>query len=279
MQQCLNVSIAVTRSTESDDLFAEALVSLANQTGLNAEIIVLDQLPSQLMMELCEQLSTSRIGFNYEAIPTGGLSFSRNHAVLRSSHPILLFLDTDAVVHSEWAVALAEGLEYHQAGVVGSRILPRWHRTPLFLTRSCWIREQYSLLDWGSATIPVAKIIGAGFGIHKDRLGSEAYFDEKLGRRDNRLLGGEEIDLCRRAARRGVPVFYVGTAIVEHQILPERIRYAWILKRIYYAGVNRMLAAGGIQPTHRLSVWDYVLLPLVMPFYLLGVLTAWRFRS
>lgn len=278
-QQHPPVSITLTRGIESDDLASQALRSLSTQTSQMAEVLFLDQHYSQPLMELCRHWDTPKLRFRYEVIPARGLSFARNQAILRSSHDILLFLDTDALVDSGWAAALADGLEHYQAGVVGSRILPRWHRPPLFLTRSAWIREQYSLLDWGQGTFPVTKIIGAGFGIHKGRLGDDAYFDESLGRRDRRLLGGEEIDLCRRAALKGIPVYYIGTAVVEHQILPERIRYSWILRRIYYAGINRARAGGGFHPTHRLSFWDYVLLPAVIPIYLLGILMSWRARS
>ena len=273
------MSISLTRCLEPDALVAGALRSLAGQKRVSAEVLIFDQRPSPDLARLAQRLSNHRISFRYQAIPARGLSFARNQAIAGSKTDILAFIDPDGVARPDWAVSLKGIFDHQDAGIVGGRILPRWYRPPLVITRSRWVWEQYSLFDLGDQSCPADKVIGTGFALDKSRLGAEARFDESLGRRDSRLLGGEEIDLCRRAANIGVATWYCGAAVVEHQIPPERIRYPWILKRIYYTGYNRGVSGGPAQATHALGAWDYVIVPLLLPVYLAGRITARRERS
>ena len=93
------------------------------------------------------------------------------------------------------------------------------------------------------------KLWGAGYGIHRGRLGSNAYFEEGIGRQPGLLLGGEDTDLCVRAVGMGLESLYNPSAVVEHQVLPERISYRWLMRRFYYSGVERAMKADSLQPS------------------------------
>jgi hypothetical protein len=186
----------------------------------------------------------------------------------------ILFLDADAVASPDWARALHAALARDAVGLVGARILPTWHRQPLLIAASAVVRDQYSIFDLGPALRPFHRVVGAGFGLHRGRLGDEAHFDERLGRRPGSLLGGEESDLARRTLARGLRVLYEGHAVVQHQILPERISYRWILRRMFYAGLSRALLSGAPSPSRALSLTDYLAFPLVLPFYGAGYLAG-----
>jgi hypothetical protein len=86
------------------------------------------------------------------------------------------------------------------------------------------------------------------------------------------LLGGEESDLARRARARGLDVVYEGRAVVHHQILPERISYRWIFRRLFYAGLSRALLTGAPSPSQPMTRNDYLALPFVLPWYAAGYL-------
>lgn len=279
MSKLYDVSIALTRYKESDDIVEDALRSLSLQEDITAEVLVLDQKKSVSLRGFANSLNTDTIDFKYDSIPTVSLSYARNLAVERAISDIVLFIDADAVAHPRWAVELAEVFSKPSSGIVGGKILPRWHKRPLLAAKAHWVWEQYSLLDLGNGVITTHKVVGANFAIHRGRLAGEAYFDERLGRRDGILLGGEETDLCRRAAKAGWQTCYNGRAIVEHQVLPERIRYKWLLKRVYYAGYSRAVTGGEAQPTHALGGWDYAILPLLAPFYIVGKYLGKRDRS
>jgi hypothetical protein len=63
---------------------------------------------------------------------------------------------------------------------------------------------------------------------------------------------------------------YNGRSVIEHQILPARIGYPWLLRRLFYCGVNRYLVGGAPGSTHFMGLWDCLFAPLVVPVYLAG---------
>jgi GT2 family glycosyltransferase len=274
----LQATIALTRYQEPNWLLWETLDAVAAQQGLTGEVLVLDQAGDEATAARVASIARPGWSFQWYPIAARSLSYARNRAIEMSRFPLVLFLDSDALADPRWASELAATLAKAGVGVAGGRIMPKWHRRPLFITKSRFAREQYSLLDYGPGEAAVAKVVGAGFGIHRERLGQDARFDERLGRRAGLLLGGEETDLCARAARAGVGVRYNGRAVVYHQVLPERIRYSWLLKRIFYAGVSRALRGGAPSSTHRLTLWDLVFMPVILPVYIVGYLRgrAWH---
>ena len=98
-----------------------------------------------------------------------------------------------------------------------------------------------------------------------------------LGRSGGKLFGGEDTDLCARVRAAGGKVVYNGRAVVDHQILPERITYRWLMRRMFYAGYGRGIRGGPPSPSHEMTVMDWLVLPIILPAYLIG-LAASRFR-
>jgi len=268
----LSATITFTRYNEPNWLVWETLASLAEQQGVTCEILFLDQQNDPATRAHIASLSTSKLDFHYETIPAKCLSYARNYAIAQAQHDTILYIDSDAIAAPGWACKLAEALDEPGVGVAGGRIIPKWHARPLLIARARFILDQYSMLDLGSDQKAVTRIVGANFGLRRDRLGAEAWFDESLGRRDGILFGGEDSDLCRRARQIDLSVVYDGRATVQHQILRERIRYRWIFKRLYYAGYGRAVQGGVPAPSQKMGLWDYIALPVVIPFYGLGYL-------
>lgn len=262
------VTVAVTRLNEPDDMLAETLAALAAQDGAAGEILLVEQKPDSTLAE--GEITNERWRLRILRKPMPGLSAARNLALAEAEHDHVLFCDADAVAHPGWSSALSTGLAEPDVAVVGSRILPRWLGRPPILAKSRVVRDQFSLYDLGTDTFEVPRVVGAGFGVHRARHKEQMYFDEALGRRDGRLFGGEESDLCRRVASAGGRVVYVGTACVDHVIQPERHSASWIMKRLYYAGVGRSQVGGAPAPSRSPGFWDWVLLPAILPPYALG---------
>lgn len=264
------ITVSVTRYDEPNWLLWQALESLSRQERVEAEVLVLDQIFDNETQHLTTRLSNPNIQFKYINIPKKSLSFARNYTLRNASHDMILFIDCDAIAEVNWAFHLSESLSEKGVAIVAGRILPQWHKKPLLISKSRVVREQYSLLDLGESEIEAYKVVGAGFGLNRKLLGVEAYFDENLGRQKGMLLGGEETDLCERALRSGLSIRYNPYAVVHHQVLPERISYRWILKRIYCAGVSRALRGGRPSPTHAVGLWDFLVGPIILPWYVTG---------
>jgi GT2 family glycosyltransferase len=267
-----HVTITLTRYAEPDWLVMETLESLTRQEGVSGEVLFLDQNhESEIDFD---RLENANLEFKRICIPAKSLSYARNYAIEHAENDLILYIDSDAIAEPDWAKFMAEALGRRGVAIVGGRILLKWHKTPLWITRARVVHEQYSSLDLGRETREFPKVVGASFGINRALLGNDAYFNEELGRRPGLLLGGEETDLCTRARKRSLGVLYQGKALVHHQVLPERIKYSWIFRRMYYAGKGRASAGGMPSATHEMCIWDYLVLPIVIPFYAAGYLAA-----
>ena len=268
----MQVTLTLTRLHEPDALLQDVLAHLSRQTGVTGEILLIEQKEDSSIDP--EALSNADWTCRTVKKRLPGLSAARNLSIEESRHDHILFCDADALAHPGWAAAMHRALLDPKVAVVGSRILPRWNGTPPLLARANVVRDQYSLYDLGEETLEVARVVGAGFGLDRTKFPEEMRFDENLGRRDGRLFGGEESDLCQRVSAAGGKILYVGDAVVEHVIQPERLRTSWILKRLYYAGYGRGDAGGQPNPSRRPNAADWLSLPLVLPPYALGWLAA-----
>tara|TARA_B100000700_G_scaffold149695_1_gene166417 strand:- start:2460 stop:3308 length:849 start_codon:yes stop_codon:yes gene_type:complete len=271
------VTITLTRYAEPNWLFLETLASLSQQANISARVLVLDQQDNEEVRAFCVNNSSSAIVLDYHVIPAKSLSFARNEAIRMCQTALLFYIDTDAVADPNWARELFVAMTQNKAAIAGGKIIPKWHKKPGLLQRSRFVLDQYSMLNLGDETINVKKVIGANFAINKEVLGELAHFDEELGRQNGKLLGGEETQLCADAREKGLTVIYVGKAAVYHQVMPERVTFKWIAKRIYYGGYSRALRGGKPEPSNGgggLAGWDYFALIFLLPFYVFGFFRA-----
>lgn len=258
------LSVAITRHGESDDLLVQALTSLAAQKDVKARILVLDQQISTEIKKFCSR-TYGKVSFEYDNIDSCGIAQARNEAIKRCKGGIILFTEPDATAHPDWAAKLGETLN-GGATVAGGRILPRWARRPPIITRSALVQDLYSLLDLGEGIRLNNKVIGCNFGINLSKLNMVSpIFHRAYGRHPGTLMGGEEIELCRRVLCQGGEVIYDGRAIVDHHIGHERCSYRWLLRRIYAAGCSRALLGGMPNPTNRVKKDRYT--AIALPFY------------
>ncbi|HHH47078.1 MAG TPA: glycosyltransferase [Thiotrichales bacterium] len=264
------VTITLTRYNEPDWLVLQTLESLAEQAKVRGEVLFLDQSETSSIDIDCLNSRNETLTFRHLIIPARSLSYARNEAIRLAGHDIILYIDSDAIADPLWAHHLASALQQSGAAIAGGKIILKWHKKPIWLAKARVVREQYSCLDLGDRLVESDKVVGASFGIHRGILSDEAYFDERLGRRNGKLISGEETDLCDRARDNGHRIVYEGRSIVQHQVLPERITYSWVMRRMFHAGVNRAVRGGNPSPTHPPNLWDYAVLPVILPSYAAG---------
>lgn len=267
-----SITITLTRYAEPNWLLAQTLESLALQKNVIARVLMLDQQNNEETAALCQQLTNENITFHYQTIPAKSLSYARNEAINACETDVLLYIDTDAIAAPNWAEELTQALLLDDTAIAGGKIIPKWHKKPSFIQKSQVVLDQYSMLDLGDNTLEVKRVVGANFGLNIARLGALATFDEALGRREGKLYSGEESKLCHDAINNGLKIYYQGSAVVQHQVLPERIKFSWIATRMYYQGMASAKRGGAPNPSNKgkYTVWDFLALGTLVPFYLLG---------
>jgi cellulose synthase/poly-beta-1,6-N-acetylglucosamine synthase-like glycosyltransferase len=274
----MHVSVVVTRYNEPDELLARVLQGLAHQEfdGRTCEVRLYDQQGSDTLRRLCATLSSSSSEFCYcEAAPLP-LSVTRNRGIRESASDLVLLLDADAIPAPNWIAEMRAALDTPATGIVGSRVVPLWESREFLFARAARLRAYYSIFDHGPQLRETAWVIGASFGLHRERVPGPQFL-ECLGRTPGSLRSGEDIELCLRARRAGLRVLYVGTTAVEHAIAPARASLRWMAPRIVAAGRQRASLGpvpGGLKtPANR---YDLLFAPLIVPLYLAGYVTAPR---
>ena len=263
------ITITLTRYREPDWLVMETLQSLAQQKGVSAEVIFLDQNWREEFAGETERMSNARLRFRCLPCEEKGIAYARQKGFDLAGTDIVLQIDPDVIAEADWAEKIVSALN-GGAAIVGSRILPRWRGEPPLLAKSKVVMDQYSILDLGGGEFETPKIVSAGYGVRKSAAPEEMRFDENYGRRNGLLFSGEESDLCRRVRAVGGRVVYCGGALVHHQILPERLTWGWVMKRLYFAGAGRRQQGGAPAPSRKPGFWDWALAPIILPPYAAG---------
>jgi glycosyltransferase involved in cell wall biosynthesis len=177
------VSFIIPALNEEDNISA-ALVSIDTFCPHSHEVIVVDHGSTDLTRDIAMSLGASVILHPHGTI--GGL---RNVGAHRASGDILVFIDADVVLTSEWR----EGIDLvFDRIAAGERLLSGSHCSPPQsnnLLLSFWFK--------GLATDPRNTHIGTGHMI----ISRQNFID--LNGFDPALKTGEDYELCSRAANKG----------------------------------------------------------------------------
>jgi glycosyltransferase involved in cell wall biosynthesis len=170
-----------------------------------------------------------------------GLSGARNSGLQVAHGDVIAFLDDDAMAAPDWLERLAVAYSDPNTLGVGGRIVPNWHgpNPDWFPPEFYWVIG-CTYLGLPEQTGPVRNMIGANMSFRRQAFdGLE--FRSGLGRIGTVPLGGEETDLCIRAARKfpnGV-ILYEPSASVQHLVTPERAHWRYFLRRCYAEGLSK----------------------------------------
>jgi GT2 family glycosyltransferase len=229
MKKVLHLTAAVCTRDRPEQL-ARALESLRAQSPAPAEILVIDNAPvdDSTARMVAERFPEVR----YLREPVPGLDFARNHALRASTHPVLAFLDDDAVAAPEWAQAFSTVFEADaNVAIATGRVEPLFVETPgqlLFEANGGFGRgdERVRLPDdagrllHGRRAPLIAWAISVGCGcsyaVRRTVALELGGFDEALDL-GSPLAGGGDHDMLWRALEAGWRVEYQPEALAWHE--------------------------------------------------------------
>lgn len=219
----------------------EGLRRLVVPTGLKWELLVIDNGSLDTTREVLESVR-SQLPIRRVFEPRLGLSHARNRALENARGELILWTDDDVIVDPLWLVEHVEGARnFPSAAFFGGSIVPRFVTAPprwlhrnlkefggVFAARALgpgqrWIRDRSELP------------YGANFSVRRAALGSLAFAPE-LGRSSQGMLLGEETHLLTTLLEQGANGAWLGDAIVEHMVAPERMNRDYIWSYFYAAG-------------------------------------------
>lgn len=271
MNDEFEMTVAVTRYGETDDLVKLCLDSLSKQIDCRVQVLFLDQKDSDEIRKYCRAHSSASVSIEYLNIPARSLSYARNFGREKAASRLIAFCDADCILAENWAKVITETFQRTGAAIVGTKIVPAWQAKTSWYHRSKVMREFYSLLDLSQTEMEINKVIGASMAINAEKIAPDITFDENLDRQKGTLLSGGDTEYCNRVKDSGGKIIYTPHTFAKHVVGKERINLGWILKRSYYGGLSRALRKGKIEPFNkRKTLIDYLAIALILPTYIAG---------
>lgn len=222
LPEMLEVSVIICTRNRSNDL-QRCLLSLFQQTCLPAEIIVVDNAPSDD--------STLRVVRNFHEVlyykePRPGLSVARNAGVRIAGFPVIAFTDDDVRLHPLWLYYLMESFTASNVGAMTGLVLASSLNTDSqqifekqwsFNGGYCDKLFDSDYFNKNLASGPRVWDIGAGanMAFHRSALNAAGYFDERLGA--GAAGCSEDSEMWYRILAKGFTIHYNPRSVVFHE--------------------------------------------------------------
>ncbi|NJR38300.1 MAG: glycosyltransferase family 2 protein [Leptolyngbyaceae cyanobacterium CSU_1_4] len=235
---------AIICTHNRDQYLGAAIDSLLSQDFTEEyEVIVVDNASSDRTREVIEaRLSHPRLRYVHESVL--GLSVARNTGAKQALSPILAYLDDDAVASSQWLQVLQSAFQTNEKlAIAGGKVTLLWAEgmtAPRWL--SAGLAGNLGAYDLGDAVVyidrPGLTPRGLNYSIRQSFLKQIGGFDVNLGRVGKNLLSNEELVMTEQALNLGWQVAYLPTAVVAHNVAPERVQRQWFLHRGWWQGMS-----------------------------------------
>lgn len=214
---------------------------------LDWEIVIVDNNSKDDTRSVTESFaSQSGLNVRYVLEKAQGASSARNRGIQESKGEILITIDDDVVIPSQWLLEMKKAFKDYQAACVAGRILldkaiklPSWWHEEM--------RAPLSLQDLGDEIIistrdhRVKKELGTGgnVGFHRSALERNGAFRTNIGRVGNNHAGGADSDIILRLQRNGETVVYYPPAFLYHSPNIARFTKDTLPTYFYRYGIAR----------------------------------------
>jgi len=236
-------SIIVSTRNRAADLANLLPLLLGQQTDKPYEVIVVDNESTDATPSVVQPFLRAP-GFRYVIESKVGASHARNRGIVEARGDILLFIDDDVLVGSNWMHALTQVYRDHRdAWAVGGKVvleydgpIPQWYYDGL----PSWLIGLIGPeIDCGDDTIlfaPGREVWSANLSARRDVIARIGGFRTDLGPKGKRRLLGEDNEFCQRVHAHGGRLYYCGAAVVRHPIPRARYSLGAIRRSAYWAG-------------------------------------------
>lgn len=239
-----NIKISVVICTHNRGRYlGQAIDSLLQQEFNDFEILVVDNASTDNTKEIVEaRLPNSKLRYFYEA--ELGLNNARNAGVRETKADIIAYLDDDAIAIPQWLSEIyAPFIHNEKLGVVGGKIdllwaegsvKPSWLSTGMAMNLGAYdLGDQIIYIDDPGLTPR-----GLNYAIRRKVYEQVGGFDPKLDRSGKNLLSNGDLYMTELVLKAGWQVAYLPSALVQHQVFPERTKFTWFVNRSWWQGVS-----------------------------------------
>lgn len=171
-----------------------------------------------------------------------GLSHARNRGIKEAQGEIVIYVDDDAVVNSDYLATYADFFSSHlDVDAAGGPIIPLYEtEEPPWMSH--FTRQLITgKLDLGNKKrkFPKNSFPGGGNAAYRKSVFEKVgLFNVDLGRKGRNLIGAEEKDIFDKMTRQNMQFYYLSTAILYHIIPEQKLLPEYFNKLTYSIGVS-----------------------------------------
>ena len=188
------------------------------------EIVLVDNNCTDNTHGVCEQFAAAHkeVAFCYVIEPEQGLSAARNKGIKEAKGDIIIYVDDDALVDSDYIRQYAEHFAtYPETMAAGGPIEPLYEtKEPSWMSPytkallTAWMNYGTQVREYPNGRYPG----GGNAAYRKEVFEKVGLFNTELGRKGNLLLASEEKDIFDKMKALGMKVLYLPTPVLHHCI-------------------------------------------------------------
>lgn len=190
------------------------------------EIVLVDNNSTDNTREICEAFAKAHkdVQFRYVLEPEQGLSAARNKGIKEAKGDVIVYIDDDALVDTDYLRTYAEWFGAHpETMACGGPIEPLYEtKEPSWMTPytkallTAWMNYGDKVREYPKGRYPG----GGNAAYRKEVFDKVGLFNTALGRKGGNLMGSEEKDIFDKMHSLGMQVLYLPTPILHH-IIPQ----------------------------------------------------------
>ena len=222
------------------------------------EIVLVDNNCTDNTRGVYEQFATANpmVTLRYVVEPEQGLSAARNRGIKEAKGDIIIYVDDDALVDTDYIRQYAEHFAtYPETMAAGGPIEPLYEtKEPSWMSPytkallTAWMNYGTQVREYPNGRYPG----GGNAAYRKEVFEKVGLFNTELGRKGNLLLASEEKDIFDKMKALGMKVLYLPTPVLHHCIPQTK------LEEDYFNRLTLQIGRSERMRTHAISKGKYL---------------------
>ena len=223
------------------------------------EILLVDNNCTDNTRGVCEQFVAAHpdVMFRYVMEKEQGLSAARNKGIKEAKGDIIIYVDDDALVDTNYIRIYAEHFAAHPKTMAAGGPIeplyeteePKWMSPYTKALLTAWMNYGDKVREYPKGRYP-----GGGNAAYRKVVFEQVgLFNTELGRKGNLLLASEEKDIFDKMRALGMQVLYLPTPVLHHIIPQAKLEEDYFNRLTLQIGRSERMRTRAISPAKYLS--------------------------
>ncbi len=243
--------VSITICTHNGEKLLPSTIDNLNQLAVDKqipwEVIIIDNNSTDKSAEIAMGCWKRTESFRIIKEPELGLIHARIRGIRESRYEYISFIDDDNWISPDWVNIVHDIFQNHpEVGICGGDIDPEFETPP-----PSWFdayKNNYAVGVQGNESGDVTEsrgfVWGAGISIRKspvENLFKDGFIFSLIGRKGNKLMAGEDTELCYALRIKGWRIWYDKRLRLRHYIPEKRLEWDYLCGMYHGFGASHAI--------------------------------------